>query len=159
MGSITNHKVNITVNDDPKLTVSTDGKVGIGTTDPQKKLHVVGGAIITANLDLGSSRALKKNIQPLQAEEARDALKELRPVKFNYRSDPNEDAVGFISEEVPDLVATNSRKTLRPMDIVAVLAKVTQDQQKVIEQLSRKIIDLEKKLEATSPESSSDKTL
>lgn len=37
--------------------------------------------------------------------------------------------MGFIAEDVPDLVATPNRKSLSPMDIVAVLTKVVQEQQ------------------------------
>jgi hypothetical protein len=36
--------------------------------------------------------------------------------------------VGFIAEDVPDLVATNDHKSLSPMDIVAVLTTVTKEQ-------------------------------
>ena len=37
--------------------------------------------------------------------------------------------VGFIAEDVPDLVASEDRKGLSAMDVVAVLTKVVQDQQ------------------------------
>jgi len=127
-----------------------EGRVGIGTWSPQAKLHVEGNAFVLGNLEVGSSREYKENIQTLQAKEAIDALRELRPVRFNYKIDPNEESIGFIAEEVPDLVATNSRKSLSTMDVVAVLAKVAQEQQKVIEQLSHKIVDLEKELKAVS---------
>ncbi len=43
--------------------------------------------------------------------------------------------MGFIAEDVPELVATKDRKGLSPMDIVAVLTKVVQRQQKEIEEL------------------------
>ena len=125
MGSRTNHPLDLVVNDQTAMTIETDGTV-----------HVIGNAIISGNLDLGSSRDLKKNIHPLQTKEAVEALKELRPVKYNYKIDPDEESIGFIAEDVPDLLATNSRKTVSPMDIVAVLAKVTQNQQELIEQLS-----------------------
>ncbi|MCK5196345.1 MAG: tail fiber domain-containing protein, partial [Desulfobulbaceae bacterium] len=107
-------------------------------------LHVEGNALISGNLELGSSREYKNNIQTLKKKEAIDALKALRPVRFNYKNDPAEESVGFIAEEVPDLVSTNSRKSLSTMDVVAVLTKVIQEQQKAIEELSRKVDDLEK---------------
>ena len=46
-----------------------------------------------------------------------------------YKVD-DEAHVGFIAEDVPDLVATGDRKGLSAMDIVAVLTKVVQQQQK-----------------------------
>jgi hypothetical protein len=51
--------------------------------------------------------------------------------------------VGFIAEDVPDLVATEDRKGMSAMDVVAVLTKVVQDQQQTIEELSRKVAALE----------------
>ena len=58
--------------------------------------------------------------------------------------DKEEEYVGFIAEEVPDLVATESRESLSPMDIVAVLTRVVQEQQKTIEELRKDIIELKR---------------
>jgi hypothetical protein len=49
-------------------------------------------------------------------------------VTFNYKADHNEKHVGFIAEDVPDLVASPDRKTLGAMDVVSVLTKVVQEQ-------------------------------
>jgi hypothetical protein len=53
----------------------------------------------------------------------------------------------FIAEDVPDLVATNSRDALSSMDLVAVLTKVVQEQQKTIAELSDRVA----RLEASAP--------
>ena len=114
------------------LCLKSDGKVGIGMWEqPAATLHVEGDAYIKTSLEIGSSRELKENINELTVNEAVDALKELKPVRFNYKSKP-EEQLGFISEDVPDLVATKSRKSLNTMDIVAVLTRVVQEQQEVI---------------------------
>jgi len=126
------------------VNIKSDGKVGIGTSEPTEKLHVTGNAIISGNLELGSSRDYKNNILPLEAKEAIETMKALRPVRFNYKCNPSEESVGFIAEELPGLVATKGKKTLNPVDVVAVLARVIQEQQKTIEELSRKVGDLEK---------------
>ena len=73
-----------------------------------------------------------------------EALEDLNPVTFNYKVDKEEKHVGFIAEEVPDLVATEDRKGLSPMDIVAVLTKVVQEQGKRITDLEKYIAELEK---------------
>ena len=70
------------------------------------------------------------------------AFNELKPVTFQYKHSPEAQSIGFIAEDVPDLVATEQRNSLRPMDIVAVLTKVVQDQQKTIEDLSQKLDSL-----------------
>jgi hypothetical protein len=60
----------------------------------------------------------------------------LRPVKFKYKGDVEEN-LGFIAEEVPDLVSVAGRKSIAPMDIVAVLTKVVQEQQVTIAEQGR----------------------
>jgi len=66
-------------------------------------------------------------------------LVQLEPVHFNYKNDQSESYVGFIAEDVPDLVATNDRDGLSSMDIVAVLTRVVQEQQKKIEALEARL--------------------
>lgn len=129
---------------DNALVLGSSGNVGIGTDNPTETLHVAGNALITGNLELGSSRTYKTNIHSLDSTDALKTLKALRPVTYNHKSQPDEQAIGFIAEEVPDLVATNDRKSLRPTDIIAVLTKVIQDQQKIIEASSQRIDALEK---------------
>ena len=57
----------------------------------------------------------------------------LDPVTFSYKLDPGQNHVGFIAEDVPELVATKDRKTINPVDIVGVLTKVLQDKSQTIE--------------------------
>jgi hypothetical protein len=92
-----------------------------------------------------SSRDYKDNIEALTKEDAFDTLRELNPVRFAYKSDMNEKHVGFIAEDVPDLVATKDRKGLSPMDIVAVLTKVVKEQQGLIKELEQRLLTLEGK--------------
>jgi hypothetical protein len=87
-----------------------------------------------------SSRALKENIESLTSDEAATTLSGLDPVKYNYKADRTDRHVGFIAEDVPDLVASADRQGLSPMDIVAVLTKVVQEQQKTIEEQKREFV-------------------
>ncbi|HLP61947.1 MAG TPA: tail fiber domain-containing protein, partial [Candidatus Deferrimicrobium sp.] len=75
-------------------------------------------------------RTLKENIEDLNIQEALTALFQLNPVKYNYKADKTDKHVGFIAEDVPELVATADRKGLSPMDITAVLTKVVQELKK-----------------------------
>ncbi|HBL29157.1 MAG TPA: hypothetical protein DD490_20190 [Acidobacteria bacterium] len=90
-----------------------------------------------------SSRSYKEGIVGLEAGEALATIKQLDPVKFQYRSEPGEQYVGFIAEDVPALVGMNDHKSLSTMDMVAVLTKVVQEQQKTIEALSAKLDAIE----------------
>jgi hypothetical protein len=94
----------------------------------------------------GSSRDYKENISAISAEEAVVTLAALTPVKFNYKVDKDEKHVGFIAEDVPELVAMKDRKSLSPMDIVAVLTKVVQELKTENEGLKAKNDSLENRL-------------
>ena len=123
--------------------------IGIGTdTVPQYPLEMYSGAYCSEGGTWydASSREYKQNIQDLTADEAMVTLKDLNPVKFNYKKTPDEQSLGFIAEDVPDLVATKDRKGMSSMDVVALLTKVVQEQQKTIAELSRKMSELEREL-------------
>jgi Chaperone of endosialidase len=91
-----------------------------------------------------SSRDLKQNIADLSTDEAMQALQDLSPVKFSYKTDDQQHRhVGFIAEEVPDLLAAHDRRSIGALDIVAVLTKVVQEQQATITTLVDRINTLE----------------
>ena len=91
-----------------------------------------------------SSRELKKDIVNLSLIKASQVVKLLTPVEFSYKTAPEERRVGFIAEDVPDLVASEGRKGLSSMQIVAALTKVVQNQQKEIEWCKEQIEKLTK---------------
>ncbi|MBD3385259.1 hypothetical protein GF407_10085 [candidate division KSB1 bacterium] len=92
----------------------------------------------------GSSREYKTEIINLDAKAAFNTLTNLSPVTFKYKSDSDDIHVGFIAEDVPDLVATPTRRGLSSMDITAVLTRVVQEQQKEITTLKDQIAELAK---------------
>ena len=53
-------------------------------------------------------------------------------MQYNYKNEKGHRYLGFIAEDVPDLVADQNRKGLSPMDIAAVLTKVVARQQDII---------------------------
>jgi hypothetical protein len=67
----------------------------------------------------------------------------LQTVGYQYNEEPDEDYVGFIAEDLPELVAMKDRKSLASMDVVAVLTKVVQDQERRHEDQERTIARLE----------------
>jgi hypothetical protein len=124
-----------------RITIDRDGNVGIGESRPTHPLQMASGAHVTAGgvWTNSSSRAKKENIAQLTLEDAIATLDELEPVHFNYKTDTSEPHIGFIAEDVPDLVATRDRKGLSTMDIVAVLTKVIQAQQQQIDALEERL--------------------
>jgi hypothetical protein len=137
-----------------RILLDNEGFIGLGDTastgaNPTSPIQYTNGAT-TARLTTGgvwqdsSSRKAKEHIESLSADDARKALDELTPVTYNYKTVPNDPKVGFIAEDVPELVATPEREGLSALDIVAVVTKVVQEQQKTIDALNQRLADLEK---------------
>jgi hypothetical protein len=124
-----------------RITIDRNGNVGIGVSRPSNPIEMASGAHVTAGgvWTNSSSRARKENIAELSLDDALSTLTQLEPVQFNYKNDKSEHYVGFIAEDVPDLVATSDRDGLSSMDIVAVLTRVVQEQQKKIEELEARL--------------------
>jgi Chaperone of endosialidase len=96
-----------------------------------------GNVQVTGTLTQASSIALKENVSELSGQEAMTTLLGLNAVKYNYKADSQkEQRIGFIAEEVPDLVANSERDRLSPMDLIAVLTKAMQEQQRTITELA-----------------------
>ena len=130
------------------LNPSGDGYVGIRTTSPSHPLQMGSGAYVSTGgvWTNASSREYKKDIKRLSTQKAIDTLKQLDPVEFVYKADKEEKHVGFIAEDAPELVASKDKKGMSSMDVVAVLTKVVQEQQKTISELSKEMVQLRKEL-------------
>lgn len=146
----------------------------INTTNVAKNVELrlasgaknVGGQWLNA-----SSRSYKKNIHELSDKDAMETLNGLKSVTYQFKHEDNEEKmVGFIAEDVPELLATKDRKTVDPLQIVAVLTKVVQEQNKVLLDLDaenqrktnllnmfeKRFEDMEKLLNKLKPDSSID---
>jgi hypothetical protein len=135
IGSRSNHTLAFIVDNNWKFRIRTNDLIETSTGAS----CTTGGVWTDA-----SSREYKENILSLDADRALKALRSLDPVTYNYKRDKGEKYVGFIAEDVPELVAMKDRKGLSPMDITAVLTKVVQEQQKSIE-LQKKAIEQQQK--------------
>ena len=116
-----------------------------GQADLYQSLDVTGNITATGSITGGSSRGLKKNIKNLSQRDADAAFAMLNPKKFEYKSGGKEH-LGFIAEDVHDLVATEDRKGLSSMDIIAVLAKVMQKQSKALDKQSKALSKQQKQI-------------
>lgn len=121
---------------------------GIWSTNWTPLFGVEGGSgnvLARGSIRQASSRDLKENIDNLAVKEAVETLKGLNPIKYSYKADSRQEThLGFIAEDVPDLVASHDRKGLSSMDIVTVLTKVVQEQQTTISTLTEKVESLER---------------
>lgn len=141
-----------------RMVIDNEGFVGLGQSlgdgattgfDPAHPIHhqESGAHLSLAGVwENGSSRALKEDIEPLAAGEALLAFTGLEPVSYVYKAN-GEKRVGFIAEDVPELVASPGRSTLSSLNLVAVLTKVVQEQQKRIGELESRLDGNERLLE------------
>lgn len=103
-------------------------------------VRIDGDVQVIGKLTQASSITLKENVAELSGQEAIATLQGLNAVKYNYKADEQKQQhIGFIAEEVPDLVASAERDRLSPMDIVAVLTKAMQEQQKLLAELAAEV--------------------
>ena len=129
-------------NSQGRVWVKNDGKVGIGTSAPTATLHVIGDIFATGGVS--SSVTLKQDISLLSTNDALNTLRQLSPVTCRYRADQQGDLqLGFIAEDVPEIVSVPGRTGVQPMDFIAILTKVVQQQQERIEALEERLEQLE----------------
>jgi len=130
------------------FTLFQGGKIGFGvsTVDAANDIEHSNGAFLTTGgvWTNNSSRAHKNDIVDISNDVALKALSALNPVTYSYKSQPDETYAGFIAEDVPEIVATNDRKGLAAMDIVAVLTKVVKEQNKTIQSLNERLTQIER---------------
>jgi len=117
------------------------GNVGIGTSNPQYKLHVAGK--IQGELVSPSDERLKQNIQPLASSLAK--LAQLRGVSFKWKDEPQDNQIGLVAQEVekilPEIVSTDSEgyKSIAYGKLTAVLLEAIKEQQQQIDELNKRL--------------------
>jgi hypothetical protein len=100
-----------------------------------------GNVTIAGSLKQHSSRTLKEDIRDLTYADALNAFSTLSPVRYKFRSDStHSEHLGFIAEDLPELIAAGDRKTVCQMDIVAILTTV-------VHQLRADNLDLRRRIE------------
>jgi hypothetical protein len=87
--------------------IHTLSNVGVGTTNPTVKLHVIGNANIVGTTTVTSlvetsSITLKENISPI--ENALDKILQLNPVTYDRKNNISKNEAGLIAEEVVDIL-------------------------------------------------------
>lgn len=130
----------------PLMSITRDAKVGIGTTDPQANLHVVGSAGNSTGVwSALSDRRLKKEIEPIHS--ALSTVTKLEGRSFRWL-DPAKDAQygrvrGMVAQEVeqviPEWVKSDSDglKRLEPIGVDALLIEAIKELKKENDRLSQ----------------------
>ncbi len=142
---------------DTRMTILSNGFVGIGTEEPGQELHVVGNILVDGGNYLSvSDERLKAHITPLEG--GLDKVSALRGVRYDLvgeapTGEPGRH-VGFLAREVeavvPEVVATNDEgyKGVDYGRLTAVLVEAIHDQQAIIDAQAAQLDSLEARLAA-----------
>jgi hypothetical protein len=144
------HGVGSTFTPATRLLIDYNGLFALNanSTVSGHEIHTSSGAYLTTAgvWTNASSREYKDNVHSLTAAAAEKTLEALDPVTFTYKNDGAHERVGFIAEDVPELVAMPDRKGLSPMDIVAVLTKVVQEQKQELAEQDRQVANQQRQI-------------
>ena len=119
--------------------------VGIGTTNPTSKLHVIGDVLVfgvTTSTDFNSASDinLKENIQPII--NPIDKVLQINGVSFDWK-ETGRSSMGVIAQDVekvlPELVNGTDSKTVNYNGLIGLLIEVVKEQQKEINNLKENI--------------------
>ena len=74
-------------NNSTRMIILTNGNVGIGTSAPTEKLHVVGNILATGTITPSSDRNVKKNFAPVDALAMLEKVKALPIQQWTYQAE------------------------------------------------------------------------
>ena len=79
---------------------------------------------------------MKENITTISSQEVAEVLRKLNPVKYNYKEDESQSLyLGFIAEDVPDILTSTDKNAVKLVDLVAVLTKALKDNRELTKTL------------------------
>ena len=126
------------------VNINTD-RVGIGTTLPTTKLHIVGDVLVTGvttSFDFNSTSDIKLKTNIKKIESPIEKILQISGVTFNWKKD-NRTSVGVIAQEIesvfPELVQGEDPKTVNYNGLIALLIECIKDQQIEINILKSKL--------------------
>jgi len=153
-------KTHLVTASNPRLTVTQSGDVGIGTTSPLHKLHVVGDVAVSGQIVHPSDRNLKENIQSI--DNGLSLINQLNPATYNYKAKAaanhglsTNQQYGLIAQEVQKVLpAIVKENTLQDEDGTSYLGM---DYEKLIPILVQAVKELSTENEALKLENQDQK--
>ena len=163
VGAVSSHPLYIRTGNITRMTVTTAGSVGIGTSIPAAKLHVVGNICYTGSIGACSDIRYKNNLIPVS--QILPKLKSIGvytykwdTVNFPEKGFTKERQLGVIAQELelyfPELVQTDREgyKTVDYAKMSALLLQGLKEQQSMYEDQQENLIALQSEINRLSSE-------
>ena len=98
IGTASDHEVQFRQNNQVRVTLSTNGNVGIGTGNPTNKLHVAGGVSATVFVTT-SDRNVKENFSAVDARVMLEKVAALPITQWNFKEDKGTPHIGPMAQD------------------------------------------------------------
>ena len=127
-----------------------------GDTTLQHAPIYTGDIVSSGTLTTSSDLRIKKNVKPMETQQGLQLVQQLKPVTYQ-RKDTEQHFIGFIAQDILENVTIEAKETIvkysSPKDeysvnyqcLVASLTKAIQEQQMMIDNLQRRLTELEQK--------------
>ena len=123
------------------------GNIGVGSTNPTEKLHVIGNILASGNVTGYSDKTLKDNIQTIS--NALNKVSQLRGVEFDRNDvEGNPRQIGVIAQEVekiiPEVVTTHEDgiKSVAYGNLVGLLIEAIKDLKDEVSELKAQLKEI-----------------
>ncbi|KKW10390.1 MAG: Phage tail fiber-like protein [Parcubacteria group bacterium GW2011_GWA2_49_9] len=148
--------INLTGATTSAVTIDSQGNLGIGTSTPEYKLHVMGDVAATSFVNI-STRTAKKDIEYYSESDKRSVSDKIRNIKiaeyrYNGESESAPLRLGLIAEEAPAEVLSASGKGVDVYKLSTFILAGLQEQQKRLEGLEVRIMALESLVASSTPQ-------
>jgi hypothetical protein len=81
------------------FTFQANGNLGVGTNNPQQKLHVIGNILATGTVTGSSDRNAKENFTPVDPREVLEKVLSLPITRWNYKADSGVPHLGPMAQD------------------------------------------------------------
>jgi hypothetical protein len=82
-----------------RLLIGTNGNVGIGTSSPSEKLHVIGNILASGTITGSSDRNVKENFTPVNPRDVLEKVSALPITQWNYKADSGVRHLGPMAQD------------------------------------------------------------
>lgn len=129
------------------IAIDSLGNIGVGTSSPDYKVHVLGDVAATSFVNI-STREAKKGITYLDEGRKDDVLEKLKAIQiaeyhYEYESDSNPLRLGLIAEEAPQEVLSVSGKGVDIYKLATFTLASVQELATRVESLEERVAALE----------------